>query len=450
MSSPFTASTDDSSSSAHSSVGLPENLTLALLAVTVLVETARGGIALTRAQAGEGALAGAALLTTAVICFAMPGTRRYPALAVAPALLAPIVTALAGWDPIVEWSATSFLAFVIAAGSLPWWLIGPLTAAANLLAVFIAVQTVPHTAVTAIDVPSAISAAFAPCVAALLGEALRSQRARTVEAEQRHQQALLTHRVLAERAVAQERLRIARDLHDGVGHQIAVLSMRLGAAEVHAMTDPAAVSQDLAAARETVQQVLTETQSVLRFLRDQTNGAETWTESSSGSTEPVAAHGRIPDLVDEARGAGARVEIELKGLDRPLSGQLSAAVYRITQEALTNALRHGRGPVHLAVTIDDNGAHIVAVNRVRGRKDPAVIGEGTGFGLEGVRERAASVGGTIRTSIRGTSGSREFVLNADLPLHTSPIGTKEDPLESHGPDNATPTAAHADHSEGLS
>lgn len=405
--------------------GLPEGLVLVLLTAMALVEAARGAVVLAHGRAGAGALAGAALLAAATVCLAVPALRARPVLALAPALLAPLVAAAAGWDPIVEWSATSFVAFVLSAGPLPWWFMGPTSAVAGVLAVRLAARTVAPSATAATDIPSTIVAALSPCMAALLGEALRSQRARALETERRHRQALATRRARTERAVAQERLRIARDLHDGVGHRVAVLSMRLGAAEVHAATDPDALAQDLAAARETVQQILAETQSILRLLR-RTDGAP------ASAVEPVASHERVPDLVDEARDAGALVEADLIGLDRPLPAQTSAAVYRIVQEALTNALRHGRGTVRLAVAINDDGARITVANRVR----PAAAGRGgrgTGFGLTGACERAASVGGAVTTSVRGAGARREFVLTAELPPPASPASPA-------GPSPVSPTS----------
>ncbi len=378
----------------------------------VVVEGARATAALGHygTGAGAGGLAGAALLVAASCCLSAPALRVRPVLALAPALLAPLAAAAAGWDPIVEWSATSFFAFIIAAWSLPWWFVGPVTAVANVLSVLITARTAAPSALLADTAHSTIAAALSPCIAALLGEALRSQRVSALETERRHRQALDTRRAQTERAVAQERLRIARDLHDGVGHRIAVLSMQLGAAEVHA-ADPDALHADLAAARDTVQQLLSEIQSVLRFLRH-TDGAP------ASATDPVASHEHVQELVDEAHAAGAVVEADLEGLERPLPAQTSAAVYRIVEEALTNALRHGRGTVRLSVMVDDDRVLIIVTNRIRS----AAAGRdrvGTGFGLAGARERASSVGGTVTTSVRGAGAGHEFVLTAELPSLTS-------------------------------
>lgn len=144
------------------------------------------------------------------------------------------------------------------------------------------------------------------------------------EAEQGRQAAV-------ERGVAQERLRIARDLHDGVGHQIAVVNMHLGAAEVH-LSDPRALRGDLVAARAAVQAVLRETQQILAVLRVDNAG-----ERPQATPSPAA----VGDLVESYRQAGMVVNANIGSFGIALSGQSSVAVYRVVQEALTNAHKHG-------------------------------------------------------------------------------------------------------------
>lgn len=179
-----------------------------------------------------------------------------------------------------------------------------------------------------------------------------------------------------------------------------------GQHEVHAATDPGALRGDLAAARESVQGVLAETQAVLRLLRE--------TDGAARGSRPVASHDRLTDLAEEAR-VGAEVETVLTGLDTPMDPQASAAVYRITEEALTNALRHGTGWVRLSVSVSGGQVRIDVVNAIgRLRKG---TDSGTGFGLVGAHERAASVGGTVTTTRGGAAGRRTFALTAVIPTH---------------------------------
>jgi signal transduction histidine kinase len=188
------------------------------------------------------------------------------------------------------------------------------------------------------------------------------------------------------RSVAEERLRIARDLHDSVGHEIAVVNMYLGSAEVHLDHDRTAVESDLAAAQRSVKAVLREMQDILRVLRVGTDVA---------SLEPTPHHGRIVALIESFRAAGLTVDATLVGLSETLASNVSVAAYRITQEALTNSQKHGSGLVSLRVTVTATETVLIEVVNVRkaGTDDGLPVGRGNG--LIGMRERAASVGGSI-------------------------------------------------------
>ena len=230
---------------------------------------------------------------------------------------------------------------------------------------------------------TAIVAASLCISATAIGSAVRSQ-ARYLDAmRERALAAVATRDLAVERGVARERLRIAQDLHDAVGHEIAVVGMSLGAAEVQLERDPAAARESMGAAREGVQRVLRETQQILDILR----------HGAGGSIEAVADVHHLGTLVDSLRAASLEVEADLPDVLPPLDPAVSAAAYRIAQEALTNAHRHGRGPVRLAVRATGEQL-VVSVENDR-NPDPAAASAGSGYGLIGMRERAASVGGRL-------------------------------------------------------
>ena len=306
----------------------------------------------------------------------------------------PLVATGLGWLPTHNWSIACFAAFVLTLRGLPGVLTGVLVAVANLLAVGFYHGTIsPET-----NAEASIAAAAALALAAS-GSAIHGQRQYFGELQKRTHEAIATRQALAERSVAQERLRIARDLHDSVGHEIAVVSMHLGAAEVHLPTDPDAAAADLVAARTSVQSVLRETQEILQVLRDE-----------AGSLTPTPDHSRVPALVDSLQEAGVEIDARFAGLDQPLPTGTSTAVFRIVQEALTNAQRYGEPPVSLRVLIDHDTVSVEAVNVHR---DPTGRDHGGGRGLVGMRERAESAGGTLKVRDDG----RVFSVRAEMPSH---------------------------------
>jgi signal transduction histidine kinase len=185
-----------------------------------------------------------------------------------------------------------------------------------------------------------------------------------------------------ERGVAEERLRIARDLHDAVGHEVAVISMNLGAAEVQLPDGSAGARAALTAARVGVKGVLNEIQQILDVLRRGDAGAD---------AAPVADVGQISDLVNTLQAAGTPISASIDHIGL-LNPGVSAAAFRIAQEALTNAQRHGTGPIRLSVSSD---AHEVIIDVQNARPSHEPARRGSGYGLTGMKERAESVGGRL-------------------------------------------------------
>ncbi|MEV7197631.1 histidine kinase [Streptomyces sp. NPDC093510] len=195
-----------------------------------------------------------------------------------------------------------------------------------------------------------------------------------------------------------ERNRIARELHDSIGHALTVAVVQAGAAR--AAADPAFTDRALEAVEETGRAALEDLERVLRVLREDGRPA-------SGRPTLVDAE----RLLDSARASGAKVEVDVTGPVERVPGPVSREGYRMLQEALTNVLRHsGAVPVRLRIAVDD----VRLVMDVRNALPPessGVTGRG-GSGLRGIRERATLLGG------RATTGPRdgEWQVHVELPL----------------------------------
>ncbi|MGP9746571.1 sensor histidine kinase [Brachybacterium sp. AOP29-B2-41] len=234
-----------------------------------------------------------------------------------------------------------------------------------------------------LDSGSALLAASLCVSATAIGSAVRSQ-ARYLDAmRERALEAIATRDLAVERGVARERLRIAQDLHDAVGHEIAVVGIGLGAAEVQLERNPEAARGALQGAREGVQRVLRETQQILDILR----------HGAGGSIDAVADVRHLGALVDTLRAASFPVDADLPDSLPPLDPAVSAAAYRIAQESLTNAQRHGSGRIRLTGKVLDE--HLVITVENDTISDSAPSSRGSGYGLIGMQERAASVGGRL-------------------------------------------------------
>ncbi|NQX12573.1 histidine kinase [Microbacteriaceae bacterium VKM Ac-2855] len=288
----------------------------------------------------------------------------------------PISSTALGTDPLVPWNLAVFTGFSIALRGLSGPLVGAVLGLVSYaaIAVFEDRGWVNPTAGVAL----AVSFAFASA-----GAALRSYAQFQQEVESRALEAIAVRDADAHRRVAEERLSIARDLHDVVGHEIAVLGIHLGVAEVNLPDAAHASRTSLEQARTSVQAVLYETQRVLRVLRS---------DSDPGDSAPTPDFARIPALIESYRAAGVVVEAELIDPPAGLDPEVSTAAYRIAQEALTNAQRHGTGPASVTVSAERGLLTIIVSNSCDTARAPGR----RGFGLIGMRERAHSAGGTLR------------------------------------------------------
>jgi signal transduction histidine kinase len=198
----------------------------------------------------------------------------------------------------------------------------------------------------------------------------------------RERVAALEDRVGSERrlAVAEERTRIARELHDSAGHAINVILVEAGAARLLAERDPGRAGQAVRTIEEVARSTIDEIDRLVRALRE---------ERDEAPADPAA----FEELVDRHRASGLVVDTTMVG-DRGLMPRSVAwAAYRILQEALTNATRHGRGGARVALSFQPEAVEIIVTNPI-GRA-PSERG---GHGLVGMRERAALLGGSLDTS----------------------------------------------------
>ncbi|WUS95821.1 histidine kinase [Streptomyces sp. NBC_00708] len=195
-----------------------------------------------------------------------------------------------------------------------------------------------------------------------------------------------------------ERNRIARELHDSIGHALTVAVVQAGAAR--ATQDPDFTTRALAVIEETGRDALEDLERVLRVLRE--------TDAPPGQRPSLAEADR---LLDSARGSGAKVDAEVTGPLELVPGPVSREGYRILQESLTNVLRHsGAVPVRVRIHVADGRLELEVSNPLP--VSPGAPGGG-GSGLRGIRERAALLGGRART---GPSDG-EWTVHASLPLH---------------------------------
>ena len=242
-------------------------------------------------------------------------------------------------------------------------------------------------------------------VASAAGDATRNRRAYIVEVVRRAAEAERTREEEARRRVDEERLRIARELHDITAHSLSIVAVQSGAA-LHVLdTDPEAARAALIAIRETSKTSLQELRAMLGVLR----GAG---EVGEGvPLAPTPGLSRIEDLARPLREAGLQVEIEPLPSGDPLPAIVDASAYRIVQEALTNVLRHaGKANVRISLTRDSDAVSVeVTDDGSGGRGAPS----SEGHGIAGMRERALALGGTLSVGPIPGGGWR---VAATLPL----------------------------------
>jgi signal transduction histidine kinase len=245
-------------------------------------------------------------------------------------------------------------------------------------------------------------------VAWLVGFALRGRALRIAGLENETARLAREREERAKAAVAEERARIARDLHDVVAHNVSVMVVQAAAAEEVLARDPERARAPLLAIQETGTQALNEMRRLLGILRADDRELALGRQPGLGSLDALAG---------EFRDAGLPVEVTVEGERRPLPAGIDLAAYRIVEEALTNALKHARGATTRVSIRQADGTVEVEVTD----DGPGPVGGDGGHGLIGMRERAAMYGGTLEAGGRDGGG---FAVRARLPLASDAAMTR--------------------------
>jgi signal transduction histidine kinase len=230
------------------------------------------------------------------------------------------------------------------------------------------------------------------------GDRSRLRRERLAELEERARRAEREAERERRLAAAEERTRIARDLHDSAGHSINVILVQAGAARLLAEQDPDRSRKALETIEDVARDTLGEIDQLVRALRD---------DGSERDVEPPPGLAALETLTERYRASGLAVATRVDGTPRPLSPGPDQAAYRILQEALTNAARHGLGSAEVEIDYGPSELEVSVVNPMA--YDAAV--QNGGHGLVGMRERAQLLGGDLEA----VAGNGLFRVQARLP-----------------------------------
>lgn len=254
--------------------------------------------------------------------------------------------------------------------------------------------------------PRFLQAGLALALAGALGDAARSRREYLTAMVDRARRAEQTRDAEARRRVTEERLRIARDLHDAVAHQISVISLNAGVASAALGERPEKAREALSTIRTASRDVLGQIGGMLSVLRAD--------ETAALPEQPGLA--RMPELVESVRVAGLDVSLRDErgaAADDALPLAVDIVAYRVIQEGLTNALKHGAGArAHILLRIDDDALEVVVTNPVDHAGTGAAEPASSGFGLVGLKERVGSVWGRLEAG----AAPGGFRLAAHLPI----------------------------------
>lgn len=241
----------------------------------------------------------------------------------------------------------------------------------------------------------------------LVGDTLRRRSAQMVELQQRADGLEREREEESRRAVAEERARIARELHDIIAHSVSVMVVQAAAARRVIESQPETARASLESIETTGREALAEIRRLLGVLKRD--------DAPEDAKAPVPGLAHVEALVDEMRRAGLPVDLRVEGEPGPLPPGVDVSAYRVVQEALTNALRHA-GPARVSVNVRYGDDDVVVEVNDDGHGSSAHPAPAGGQGLVGMRERVALFQGEFEAGPRAGGG---FTVRARLPIASS-------------------------------
>ena len=328
------------------------------------------------------------------------------------ALCAPL--AVRNYLPLTAWSVSATAMLVFGVGATPGGtpLGGILVYVLCLYAVTVRCEPWVVTAAAIVtvfvgafvvgqNITSGVLLAAVPVLTGVVVRTRRGNREQLAVQERRHE---------GERALLEERQRIARELHDVVAHHMSVIAIQAEAAPYKTPNPPQELVESFAEIRASALSGLNELRRVLGVLR-----------SEAPDTAPQPGLGDLDELLESARNAGVTVTAGITGAPRPLPDGVDLSAYRIVQEALSNAMRHAPGAaVEVKLRFGDAALVVEVRNDCppgNGGAQDVAPGEGGGHGIIGMRERATMLGGHLQA---GPTTKGEFLVTAALPLDNEP------------------------------
>ncbi len=238
-----------------------------------------------------------------------------------------------------------------------------------------------------------------------LGDAIRSRRSQQASRLSAARREAAAAQELAARGIIEERLRIARELHDVVAHSMSLIAVQAGVGGHVIHTDVDAAERALEIIAETSRRALTQTRSMLGLLREQ---------DTDPSAPPVQTIEDLDTLVEDLRQAGLSVDLEIAGARRELAPGVELTAYRVVQESLTNVLKHsGAAAAHVGLAYVEDAVDIEVTDDGNGRRaSPEAAVLSGGHGLVGLQERSRLLGGSLDF---GPSHDGGFRVRAHLP-----------------------------------
>ncbi|MBK5305068.1 MAG: hypothetical protein JJD92_00115 [Frankiaceae bacterium] len=342
------------------------------------------------------------LLVELLGCALLVWRRRWP-LVIGPVAIA-ILALLSRIGPAVDELASPILVIVFAAFSLGRWvsdLRGLAALAPAYVLTVVGVERSDNRPPDITDVVFIAAIVFPPYIFGRVMRALADRTARLAEQTELLSRLQATVR---EDAIAAERARIARELHDVLAHSISAMVVQASAGQDLVRSDPDRAATAMRQVAETGRRALAETGRLLSLVRD---------KDDELGLDPDPGLGRLDELVDQFRRSGLDVQLDVDGSLDALPAGIDLSAYRIVQEALTNALKYATDRcVRLRVS---TGSALVIEVENRGRPEPST---GSGLGLVGMAERVSVFGGTLEHAF--TRDGR-FRLSAVLPFETADV-----------------------------